>query len=89
MALDTEVKAGILKNFQQHPKDTGSVEVQVALLTERITSLNKHLTEHSKDKHSRRGLLLMVGQRRKFLAYLQRKDYAKYQQVIQALGLRK
>jgi small subunit ribosomal protein S15 len=89
MTLDVDVKAGLLKQFQMHPKDTGSVEVQIALLTERINSLNKHLSEHSKDKHSRRGLLLMVGQRRKFLAYLQRKDFAKYQQVIQALGLRK
>ena len=89
MALDVDVKNGLLKQFQLHPKDTGSVEVQIALLTERINSLNKHLGEHSKDRHSRRGLLLMVGQRRKFLAYLQRKDYAKYQQIIQSLGLRK
>jgi small subunit ribosomal protein S15 len=89
MALDAELKTGLVNKYQQHPKDTGSVEVQIALLTERITSLNKHLSEHSKDKHSRRGLLLMVGQRRKFLAYLQRKDYAKYQQLIAALGLRK
>jgi small subunit ribosomal protein S15 len=89
MTLDLEVKAGIMKQFQQHPRDTGSVEVQIALLTGRINDLNQHLAEHKKDKHSRRGLLLMVGQRRKFLAYLQKTDYAKYQEVIQALGLRK
>jgi small subunit ribosomal protein S15 len=89
MATDTEVKAGLLRQFQQHPKDTGSVEVQIALLTQRINDLNGHLQEHKKDKHSRRGLLLMVGHRRKFLAYLQKRDYPKYQEVIQALGLRK
>jgi small subunit ribosomal protein S15 len=89
MSMDCEVKAGLIQNFQLHPKDTGSVEVQIALLTQRINDLNGHLTEHKKDKHSRRGLLLMVGQRRKFLAYLQKKDYSKYQEIIQALGLRK
>jgi small subunit ribosomal protein S15 len=89
MAMDTEVKAGLIKSFQLHPKDTGSVEVQIALLTQRINDLNGHLTEHKKDKHSRRGLLLMVGQRRKFLAYLQKTNYPKYQEIIQALGLRK
>lgn len=89
MTMDQETKSGLISKFQQHPKDTGSVEVQIALLTQRITELNGHLVEHKKDKHSRRGLLLMVGQRRKFLAYLQKKNYAKYQEVIQALGLRK
>jgi len=89
MAMDREVRTGLISKFQHHPKDTGSVEVQIALLTQRINDLNGHLTEHKKDKHSRRGLLLMVGQRRKFLAYLQRRDYPKYQAVIQALGLRK
>lgn len=89
MTMDPEVKAGVIQRFQLNPKDTGSVEVQIALLTQRINELNEHLSEHKKDKHSRRGLLLMVGKRRKFLAYLQRKDYGKYQEVIQALGLRK
>jgi small subunit ribosomal protein S15 len=89
MSLVTEDKAGIIERFRQHEGDTGSAEVQVALLTARINELNKHLSLHKKDNHSRRGLLLMVGQRRKFLNYLQKRDYAKYQEVIQALGLRK
>lgn len=89
MRMDHEVKSGLISKFQQHPKDTGSVEVQIALLTQRIADLNAHLVDHKKDKHSRRGLLLMVGHRRKFLAYLQKTNYPKYQEVIQALGLRK
>jgi small subunit ribosomal protein S15 len=89
MSLDQEAKAGIVQQFQQHGKDTGSAEVQVALLTNRINELNKHLSVHKKDVHSRRGLLLMVSQRRRFLSYLQKKNYAKYQEVIKALGLRK
>ena len=89
MTMDAEVRAGILEKFQLNPKDTGSAEVQIALLTQRIKDLSEHLTEHKKDNHSRRGLLLMVGKRRKFLAYLRRKNYAKYQEVIKELGLRK
>ena len=89
MAMDPEVKAGVIEQFQQHPKDTGSVEVQIALLTKRIQELNEHLSGHKKDKHSRRGLLLMVGKRRKFLAYLRKRNFAKYQEVIAALGLRR
>lgn len=89
MAMDPEVKAGVVEQFQQHPQDTGSIEVQIALLTQRIQELNEHLQDHKKDNHSRRGLLLMVGRRRKFLAYLRKKNYAKYQEVIAALGLRK
>ncbi len=89
MALEQELKTGVIEKFQLHPKDTGSIEVQVALLTKRIEELNKHLIEHKKDNHSRRGLLLMVGQRRKFLKYLQKRDFNKYQTVIQELGLRK
>lgn len=89
MALEQEMKTGVIEKFQLHPKDTGSIEVQVALLTKRIEELNKHLGEHKKDNHSRRGLLLMVGQRRKFLKYLQKRDFSKYQAVIQELGLRK
>jgi len=89
MTMDPEAKAGVIKQFQQNPKDTGSVEVQIALLTQRIKELNDHLAAHKKDNHSRRGLLLMVGKRRKFLSYLQKKDYAKYQRVIKELGLRK
>jgi len=89
MAIETEAKENVIEKFQHHPGDTGSTEVQIALLTKRIHDLNGHLTLHKKDNHSRRGLLLMVGQRRKFLAYLQKKDYNKYQQVIKELGLRK
>jgi small subunit ribosomal protein S15 len=89
MALEQEVKTGVIEKFQLHPKDTGSIEVQIALLTKRIEELNKHLGDHKKDNHSRRGLLLMVGQRRKFLKYLQKQNYGKYQIVIKELGLRK
>jgi small subunit ribosomal protein S15 len=89
MTLDRTDKADVIRQFQHHEGDTGSAEVQVALLTNRIAELNRHLQDHKKDKHSRRGLLLMVSQRRKFLAYLQKKNYPKYQEVIQALGLRK
>ena len=89
MTMDPEVKTGIIEMFQLNPKDTGSVEVQIALLTQRIEELNEHLIEHKKDRHSRRGLLLMVGKRRKFLNYLRNRDYSKYQEVIAALGLRK
>jgi small subunit ribosomal protein S15 len=89
MALQAEEKAEAIAPFQHHEGDTGSVEVQIALLTRKINELNQHLGAHKKDNHSRRGLLMMVGQRRKFLAYLQKKQYSKYQQVIQALGLRK
>ena len=89
MPMDADVRAGILEKFQHHPKDTGSVEVQIALLTQRITDLTDHLSKHKKDKHSRRGLLLLVGQRRKFLNYLQNKDFNKYQEIVKSLGLRK
>jgi small subunit ribosomal protein S15 len=89
MTMDPEVKAGIIEDFRLNPKDTGSAEVQIALLTQRIKELNEHLTTHKKDNHSRRGLLLMVGKRRKFLNYLRNKSFTKYQEVITALGLRK
>jgi small subunit ribosomal protein S15 len=89
MSLDREQKTEIITQFQHHATDTGSAEVQVALLTNRINELNRHLQVHKKDHHSRRGLLLMVSQRRRFLNYLQKTNYAKYQEVIRALGLRK
>jgi small subunit ribosomal protein S15 len=89
MSLDRETKTEIIQQFQHHGTDTGSVEVQVALLTNRINDINKHLATHKKDHHSKRGLLLMVSQRRRFLTYLQKHNYAKYQEVIKALGLRK
>jgi small subunit ribosomal protein S15 len=89
MSLDKEFKAEIMTKYQHHPKDTGSAEVQVALLTQRINELNVHLSDHKKDNSSRRGLLLLVGKRRKFLNFLQKRNYGKYQELIQALGLRK
>jgi small subunit ribosomal protein S15 len=89
MPMEKENKAGIIKQFQSHPGDTGSAEVQIALLTNRINSLNEHLKLHRKDYHSRRGLLLMVGKRRKFLNYLKGKNYNHYLDTIQRLGLRK
>lgn len=89
MAMDADIRTEILEKYQLHPKDTGSTEVQIALLTQRITDLSEHLGNHKKDNHSRRGLLLLVSQRRKFLNYLQKKDYNKYQDIIKALGLRK
>ena len=89
MPMDADVRAEVMEKFQLHPKDTGSAEVQIALLTQRIADLTEHLSVHKKDNHSRRGLLLLVGQRRKFLNYLQKKDYGKYQEIIKTLGLRK
>jgi small subunit ribosomal protein S15 len=87
--VENERKKELITDYQQHSGDTGSPEVQVALLTERIHHLNEHLKQHRKDFHSRRGLLLMVGKRRKFLNYLKSKDYDRYLSVIQRLGLRK
>jgi small subunit ribosomal protein S15 len=89
MALQAEQKAGIISQFQTHDADTGSPEVQIALLTERITSLTDHLRTHKHDHHSRRGLLKMVGQRRRLLAYLAAKDIDRYRATIARLGLRK
>lgn len=89
MTLATERKQEIIDEFQRHDGDTGSPEVQVALLTERINQLTEHLKEHKKDHHSRRGLLKLVGQRRRQLAYLQRHNYARYRELINRLGLRK
>jgi len=84
-----EKKTNIIQQFQVHEKDTGSPEVQVALLTERINQLTEHLKVHAHDHHSRRGLLMMVGQRRRHLAYLSKKDMARYRAVIERLGLRR
>lgn len=84
-----EKKNNIIQQFQVHEKDTGSPEVQVALLTERINQLTQHLKLHAHDHHSRRGLLMMVGQRRRHLAYLSKKDMARYRAVIERLGLRR
>ena len=82
-------KSEIIATYAQHEGDTGSPEVQIALLTDRINHLNDHLKMHKKDHHSRRGLLKMVGQRRSMLAYLQKKDIERYRALIATLGLRK
>ncbi|OQB14216.1 MAG: 30S ribosomal protein S15 [Firmicutes bacterium ADurb.Bin193] len=83
-----EKKAEIIEQFKTHENDTGSPEVQIAILTERINHLNEHLKNNKKDHHSRRGLLKMVGQRRGLLNYLNKKDIERYRALIQKLGLR-
>ena len=87
--ISKEKKAEIIKAYGRTPEDTGSPEVQIALLTERIVELNEHLKVNKKDHHSRRGLLKMVGQRRNLLAYLKKKDLDAYRTLIEILGLRK
>lgn len=89
MALDTAVKQEIIKEYATHEGDTGSPEVQVALLTRRITDLTEHFKEHKHDHHSRRGLLLLVGQRRRMLKYLAKVDIERYRSLIKRLGLRR
>ncbi len=84
-----EQKAAVIEANRMHETDTGSPEVQIAILTERIAQLTEHLKEHKHDNHSRRGLLKMVGQRRSMLAYLQKKDIERYRAIIKKLGLRK
>ena len=87
--ISKDKKQEIIKNFGRTPEDTGSPEVQIALLTERITELNEHLKSNKKDHHSRRGLLKMVGQRRGLLEYLKKTDIEGYRNLIERLGLRK
>ena len=87
--LGTERKQEIINEYKRHEGDTGSPEVQVALLTERITYLTDHFKTHKKDHHSRRGLLQMVGQRRRLLDYLIKQDVGRYQTIIKSLGLRR
>ena len=87
--ITKEIKEQIIKDYQLKEGDTGSPEVQVALLTYRINDLNEHLKVHKKDHHSRRGLLKMVGQRRRLLAYLKDKDIERYRDLISRLGIRK
>ncbi|WP_130863628.1 30S ribosomal protein S15 [Bacilliculturomica massiliensis] len=87
--ITKEAKAQIIEEYKTHEGDTGSPEVQVAVLTYRINDLNEHLKVHKKDHHSRRGLLKMVGQRRNLLNYLKAKDLERYRAVIARLGLRK
>jgi small subunit ribosomal protein S15 len=89
MALQREQKEAIISQFRTHGEDTGSPEVQIALLTERINGLTDHLREHKHDHHSRRGLLKLVGQRRRMLAYLADKDVERYRATITRLGLRR
>lgn len=89
MSLDTAKKTLILEEYATHPGDTGSPEAQVALLTTRIRELTEHLKIHKHDHHSRRGLLLLVGRRRRLLQYLAREDVARYRSLIQRLGLRR
>ena len=87
--MEKEKKTEIIEKSRRHDKDTGSPEVQVAILTERINHLNEHLKIHKKDHHSRRGLLKMVGQRRSLLNYLKRRDINKYRDVLEELNLRR
>ena len=87
--ISKEKKAEIIKTYGRTPEDTGSPEVQVALLTARIVELNEHLKENKKDHHSRRGLLKMVGHRRNLLNYLKKKDINRYRAIIEKLGIRK
>ena len=89
MAQQAEKKSEIIEKFKTHDTDTGSSEVQIALLSDRITYLTEHFKVHKKDHHSRRGLLKLVGQRRRLLGYLKQKDIAKYRAIIQELGIRK
>ncbi len=89
MAMNKEKKQELISNFKQHESDTGSSEVQVALLTERIVYLTEHFKSHPKDHHSRRGLLMLVSKRRKLLDYLKSKSYPRYRKLIESLGIRK
>ena len=89
MSITAEQKQEIVARFGSSPEDTGKTEVQVALLTQRINHLTEHLREHKHDHHSRRGLLMLVGRRRRFLNYLQKKDLEGYRTLVRELGLRK
>ena len=89
MSITNEKKAELIKEYAQKEGDTGSPEVQVAILTTRILNLTEHLKTHKKDFHSRRGLLIMVGQRRRLLDYLQSRNQARYQDLLSRLGLRR
>jgi len=89
LVLEKERKIKIIDGFKVHARDTGSTEVQIAILTERINSLGDHFKQHKKDFHSRRGLLSLVGRRRRLLNYLKKKDVKKYEEVLEKLSLRK
>jgi len=87
--MDKEQKTGLINTYRRHPSDTGSPEVQIAILSGRIRHLTEHLQTHKHDEHSRRGLLQMVGQRRRHLNYLKTSDLDRYRKVIEQLGIRK
>ena len=89
MPLQKEVKTGLITKYHRHDSDTGSPEVQIAILTERINHLTDHFKTHKKDNHSRRGLLKMVSRRRHLLDYVKAKDQARYQSIIGKLGIRR
>jgi len=89
VAFTTEVKKELIERFKLHESDTGSPEVQVGLLTHRISYLTEHLKVHKKDHHSRRGLLMLVGRRRRLLNYVKFKDVSRYRSIIETLGLKK
>ena len=89
MAIADENKSGVIETYRTHGTDTGSPEVQIALLTRRIQYLTEHFKTHAKDHHSRNGLLKLVGKRRRLLDYVKRKDFARYQTIIGKLGIRK
>ena len=89
MALEASVKTAIIKEYATHEGDTGSPEVQIAVLSQRIKDLTEHLKDHKHDHHSRRGLLILVGQRRRLLGYLQGVDIERYRKLIDRLGLRR
>ncbi|MCK4268393.1 MAG: 30S ribosomal protein S15 [Actinomycetia bacterium] len=88
MTLPKDDKSDLINEYKLHEKDTGSPEVQIAILSRRIIELTEHLKEHKKDHHSRRGLLKMVGQRRRLLAYLRNNDLGRYRNIVKKLGLR-
>ncbi|MCH6587002.1 MAG: 30S ribosomal protein S15 [Proteobacteria bacterium] len=89
MSITAERKTEVVREYARHEGDTGSPEVQVAILSERINNLTEHLKTHKKDFHSRRGLLIMVGQRRRLLDYVKTRDQSRYETLIQRLGLRR
>jgi small subunit ribosomal protein S15 len=89
MSLAIDRKRNLIEQFRVHEGDTGSPEVQIALLTERINGLTEHFKQHAKDHHSRRGLLMLIGKRRSLIEYLKRKDLARYRAVIERLGIRR
>jgi small subunit ribosomal protein S15 len=89
MSLAVDRKRKLIEQFRVHEGDTGSPEVQIALLSERINGLTEHFKQHAKDHHSRRGLLMLIGKRRALIEYLKRKDLARYRAVIERLGIRR